>query len=276
MAQLDFLTNDDSQDNDLGNLGKISTEFNNYTQALQQYIRSNLPQKLEPIDQSYTKDAMDRFLTTDPFHIPDPIQAEQEIDNVVTNKFQNTKPDFFENNLTLKQTFARNELNREITRGVVQGVMGTDVKSKIETIENDVIKYIDKSIEKQQKAKDFLSEAINTACSTLSQVNSGVNNTQTCQNALSADVQRDMLRIQGYQTKIQAETFAQTIQMNQSQQYSNLNLVNVSQQLEEANRARRVDSSAETGRLLRATTQIGLFVSNTKNTETVNPSQNNL
>ena len=44
---------------------------------------------------------------------------------------------------------------------------------------------------------------------------------------------RQTVKIQQEQSKIVAETFAQTLQTNQSLQYSNLNLANISQQMEE-------------------------------------------
>ena len=69
----------------------------------------------------------------------------------------------------------------------------------------------------------------------------------------------ETILVQKLQAKIVAETFAQSIQTNQSLQYSNLNLANISQQAEEANRARRVDTSTEAARLLRATSQLDLF-----------------
>ncbi|MHC5831272.1 MAG: hypothetical protein ACYT04_88735, partial [Nostoc sp.] len=71
--------------------------------------------------------------------------------------------------------------------------------------------------------------------------------------------QLQTIKIQQAQSAILGETFAQTIQINQSLQYSNLNLANISQQTEEANRARRVDTSTEAARLLRATSQLDLF-----------------
>ncbi|MHC5720156.1 MAG: hypothetical protein ACYTX0_51020, partial [Nostoc sp.] len=71
--------------------------------------------------------------------------------------------------------------------------------------------------------------------------------------------QLESIKIQQAQSEIVGETFAQTIQTNQSLQYSNLNLANISQQAEEANRARRVETSTEAARLLRATSQLDLF-----------------
>jgi hypothetical protein len=70
---------------------------------------------------------------------------------------------------------------------------------------------------------------------------------------------QETIKIQQEQSKIVAETFAQTLQNNQSLQYSNLNLANISQQAEEANRARRVETSTEAARLLRASSQLDLF-----------------
>ena len=49
------------------------------------------------------------------------------------------------------------------------------------------------------------------------------------------------------------------MQTNQSLQYSNLNLASISQQMDDINRSRRVDSATETARLMRTTAQIDLF-----------------
>ena len=55
------------------------------------------------------------------------------------------------------------------------------------------------------------------------------------------------------------ENLAQTMQLHQTLQYSNLNLANISQEMEESNRARRVNASAEAARLLRTTSQVDLI-----------------
>jgi hypothetical protein len=65
--------------------------------------------------------------------------------------------------------------------------------------------------------------------------------------------------VQSEQSKIIGETLAQTMQTNQYLQYSNLNLASISQQMEEMNRTRRVDSATEAARLMRTTSQIDLF-----------------
>ena len=56
-----------------------------------------------------------------------------------------------------------------------------------------------------------------------------------------------------------AENLAQVMQNNQFLQYSNLNLANISRQVEQANQTRRVDTAAEAARLLRTSAQIDLF-----------------
>ncbi len=67
------------------------------------------------------------------------------------------------------------------------------------------------------------------------------------------------INIQNEQSKIIGETLGNTIQIHESLQYSNLNLANISEQMDEVNRARRVDTSAEVARLLRVTSQTDLL-----------------
>jgi hypothetical protein len=78
-------------------------------------------------------------------------------------------------------------------------------------------------------------------------------------NTNQADLQRQNIKIQTEQAKIMGGTLAQNIQLNQSLQYSNLNLTNISQQIEESNRDRRLDTATQSAQLLRAATQVDLL-----------------
>jgi hypothetical protein len=84
-------------------------------------------------------------------------------------------------------------------------------------------------------------------------------------NSNQSDLQRQNIKIQTEQAKIIGETLAQNIQINQSLQYSNLNLANISQQIEESNRDRRLDIATESARLLRTATQMDLLGRQTAN-----------
>jgi hypothetical protein len=72
-------------------------------------------------------------------------------------------------------------------------------------------------------------------------------------------LQLQAIKVQQEQAKIIAESLSQSIQTNHSLQYANLNLVNLSQQMAEMNRSRRVDAATETARLIRTTSQVDLF-----------------
>ncbi|MCJ8279371.1 MAG: hypothetical protein MJK14_05395 [Rivularia sp. ALOHA_DT_140] len=73
------------------------------------------------------------------------------------------------------------------------------------------------------------------------------------------ELQLQNIEIENQQSKIIAENLGQTLQLNQNMQYYNLNLANISQEIEESNRARRVNTSAEAARLLRTTSQVDLI-----------------
>ncbi|MDY6898568.1 MAG: hypothetical protein SWZ49_10905, partial [Cyanobacteriota bacterium] len=73
------------------------------------------------------------------------------------------------------------------------------------------------------------------------------------------ELQLQNIEIENQQSKMIAENLGQTIQLNQNLQYSNLNLANISQEIESSNRARRVNASAEAARLLRTTSQVDLL-----------------
>jgi hypothetical protein len=77
--------------------------------------------------------------------------------------------------------------------------------------------------------------------------------------ANQANLQLQSIKIQTEQAKMAAETLAQGLQNNQSLQYQNLNLANISQQMAIANRSQRVETAAEAARLLRATSQMDLL-----------------
>ena len=72
-------------------------------------------------------------------------------------------------------------------------------------------------------------------------------------------MQLQNIEIENQQSKIIADNLGQTIKLNQNLQYSNLNLANISQEIESSNRAVRVNTSAEAARLLRTTSQVDLL-----------------
>ncbi len=234
-----------------GGLGRVWTDFQSYSTDLQDYLQYNLKDNLKPGEVQGQLNS-----TRGELNIPNPVAAGNKVRDDLINYSYNSdsKSNRFENNSAVRGNLVSNELNRVITRGAAESVFGRNgqnrTKGKLEKTEEsleDIATFADDN-NIQQKIQDLKSlggTAVSGGISGLAEV-LGLTQLQTTQ-------------IQQEQVKIVAETFAQTLQTNQFLQYSNLNLANISQQAEEANRARRVDTSTEAARLLRATSQIDLF-----------------
>jgi hypothetical protein len=233
-------------------LGKVWTDFQSYSTDLQNYFQYNLSDNLKPIElQSRT--ALD--VAKGELNIPNPVAAGQKVrDDLILY----SRSDRFENNAAVRGNLVSNELNRLITRGAAAGVLGENgqVRSKVKLI--DTQNSLENIAGFTQAAEERTQELLNKIPIPAFDASKLDPATAILAQLLNAN-QSQMLKIQQEQSKIVGETFAQTIQTNQSLQYSNLNLANISQQTEEANRARRVETSTEAARLLRATAQMDLF-----------------
>lgn len=237
-------------------LGKVWTDFQNYSVDLQNYLRYNLSDTLRPLE-TRSQNALSG--STGELNVPNPVGAVKQLnDDIVLNSIS----DKFENNSAVRATSISNEINRLLTRGAVVSIMGRDgqlrLKAKLQdtqTILETNDKLVTQAEQNNQNLLRQLLEPIPGANAVVDQAAQRVAQTS----ASEINLQLQMLKIQSSQTKITSETLAQTVQSNQSLQYSNLNLANISQQMEEANRARRVDTATEAARLLRTTSQIDLF-----------------
>lgn len=245
-----------------GGLGQVWTDFQSYSQDMQDYFQhNNLKYTLNPLEQGQSQVAIDS--AKGDLKIPNPVAAGQKIrdDSINYSYNSDAKSSRFENNAAVRGNLVSNELNRIITRGVAVGVLGkngqTRIKVKLENTEKSL-----EDIETLAQSTETNNDAF------IQQIRGGINvagKTDPTVSAISGLAQLlgvsqvQMMKIQQEQIKIVAETFGQTLQNNQALQYSNLNLANISQQTEEANRARRVETSTEAARLLRATSQLDLF-----------------
>ncbi|MCC5642206.1 hypothetical protein LC607_04340 [Nostoc sp. CHAB 5824] len=237
-------------------VGQVWSDFQSYSKDLQDYFQQykNLSENLNPLE-SESQNALNSASNEGDLKIPNPIAAGQNLrDNVINYSYNSqSRASRFENNAAVRGNLVSNELNRLITRGVAVGVLGKNaqsrIKAKLEGIQQEV----------ENSGGD---ESTNIDCPPLpSSPGAGLDiQRATCQLLQQlVNPNSPANQIQQSQRRIIAETFAQSIQTNQSLQYSNLNLANISQQAEEANRARRVDTSTEAARLLRATSQLDLF-----------------
>ncbi|MBD2445901.1 hypothetical protein H6G76_01775 [Nostoc sp. FACHB-152] len=249
-----------------GGLGDVLSDFEQYSKDFQNYLQYNVQSNFGQQDY-ITPFALKNNSEPVLFNIPDPVAAGQEardriFDNFISNKF--------ENNPVVNGARVSNEINRIVTRSAVTGVLGLKGQRRLafklneaqESLENITQYAADAD---QGDLSNLVKGLTNDLCRAVSSgggagggAGAGAAAAQIsplCQ----ANVQLQIVKILAEQSKINAETLGQTVQTNQALQYSNLNLTNISQQVEETNRARRVDSSAEAARLLRTTSQIDLF-----------------
>jgi hypothetical protein len=230
-------------------LGKVWTDFQSYSADLQNYLRNNISY-LKPLEiqaQSAVTEA------TGELNIPNPISASERIGNDI---FLNSISSNFENSVS-------NQINRLIIRSSVMSLLGKNgqIRTKIKLQNTETgLKNIDAFSDKADEInQDFISD-IQNRIGQLSGVANNIPGISALLNAANqSSLQLQQIKIQRDQSKIMGENLAQTIQGNQFLQYSNLNLANLSQQMEETNRSHRVDASTEAARLLRNTSQTDLF-----------------
>lgn len=253
-----------------GGLGQVWTDFQSYSKDMQDYFQhNNLKDTLNPLEEGQSRIAIEN--AKGDLKIPNPVLAGQNIRDDLDKYYYNSdaKSSRFENNSAVRRILVSNELNRIITRGVAVGVLGKNgqirTKTKLENTEKSLedIEGFAQELEGSNntlldKIRSSVSNAGNTANAAANAANPAANAISGLAELLGVS-QVQMMKIQQEQIKIVAETFGQTLQTNQALQYTNLNLANISQQAEEANRARRVETSTEAARLLRATSQLDLF-----------------
>ncbi|MEH2421300.1 MAG: hypothetical protein V7K48_10345 [Nostoc sp.] len=247
-------------------LGQVWTDFQSYSTDLQQYLQDNLSENSNPLEVQSQNAALNS--AKGELRIPNPVAAGQQVRNDLINYSyrSDSRSSRFENNSAVRGNLVSNELNRLITRGIAVGVLGkngqTRTKVKLDNIENTLKSVADSNDENQlnqdiQKFKNKIPQppidksAIAMASGVVAGLAPGL--------ATLLESNQETLQIQKEQIKIVGESYAKSTQLEQTLQYSNLNLANISQQTEEANRALRVDTSTEAARLLRATSQLDLF-----------------
>ncbi|MEH2369212.1 hypothetical protein [Nostoc sp.] len=246
-------------------LGQVWTDFQSYSGEMQKYFQYNLSDTLKPLE-SESKLALDTDNNRE-LNIPNPVAAGKQIRGLLINPSYRYDPksNRFENNSAVWANLVSNELNRVITRGIALGVLGKigqdRTKAKLENIQTAIESVADvDNNDLDTKITDIANKA-----GSLSPSNTNGNIITAADVLLTQGIaalltaNHETLKIQKEQIKIVGESYAKSTQLEQSLQYSNLNLANISQQSEEANRARRVETSTEAARLLRATSQLDLF-----------------
>ena len=231
----------------IAQLGKVWTDFQFYSVDMQNYLRNNLSETLRPLEVR-SQNALNN--STGELNIPNPVEAGKSLRQ---DLLFNPTTDKFENNPVVQSNSVTNEINRLITRSSIESIMGRDGQIRLKSQLQNTETILD-NIEEISQQSDNLFRTIATAAANLIPTNP-----LAALEGDQANLQLQTIKIQQEQAKIIGETLAQTIQTNQSLQYSNLNLASISQQMDEINRSRRVDGATETARLIRTTAQIDLF-----------------
>ncbi|MBC6435570.1 hypothetical protein FM036_39850 [Nostoc sp. HG1] len=250
-------------------LGQVWTDFKLYSTDMGKYFQNNLSENLNPVE-AESRIALDSAKGNTELKIPSPVAAGQKIRGLVieNSSRSESRASRFENNAAIRGNLFSNELNRFITRGAAEAILGKDgqnrTQAKLEKTETTLENIAGFANDAQVGNSGFsgvIKGLANNITSQTPQYQIGASTISALSSLADAlgKTQLQAINIQQEQSKIVGETFAQTIQTNQYLQYSNLNLANISQQAEEANRARRVDTSTEAARLLRATSQLDLF-----------------
>ena len=232
----------------MARLGYIWTDFQNYAVDFQDYLTNNIDETVNPAGEgSFT--AINN--STGALNLPNPIDVRQQVVQDITD---NSLSDIFENNPAVQGKLIGNEIERQLTRAATESYFGTKgqerLQIKLETVQN-LIENINREADEARESNQNI----------LNQL-AGLGQTAIGQNFLGRLISNQtnlQLQINRQQSRMIAESLGQNIKQNQYLQYSNLNLANISQQVEEANNARRVDSAASVARLLRASSQSDLF-----------------
>ncbi|MDB9375503.1 hypothetical protein [Nodularia sphaerocarpa] len=231
----------------MAQLGKVWTDFQFYSLDMQNYLINNLGDTLRPLE-IRGQNALNN--STGELNIPNPVEAGKSFRQDI---LFNPTTDKFENNPVIQANAVSNEINRLITRGSVESVMGRNGQIRFKAKLQNTETILDNIEEVTQNSDNIFQEIVNAVANLATQ-----NPLASLENQ-KGNLQLQAIKVQQEQAKIMGETLAQTMQTNQSLQYSNLNLANISQQMEVMNRSRRVDSATETARLIRTTAQIDLF-----------------
>ncbi|MDF5722292.1 MAG: hypothetical protein PUP91_17750 [Rhizonema sp. PD37] len=254
-------------------IGEVWTDFQSYAQDLKDYLSSSVPNTLAPLDYESVAE-LDSSLGD--LSIPDPVVAGKNVgEDAIAKSISST----FENNPAIQGTISRNEITRQISLGAAEGVLGANGqlrgRLKLQDAQEglDHIKKFEQSAnDAEANCEDILTQLVtnieNTVAAAASSGASSLgSSTPTIGTGQSPQcLQFRSIIIQSEQARMIAETLASTEHINQSLQYSNLNLANISQQIEEENRARRVDASTEAARLLRTASQADLLVGKNQDT----------
>lgn len=155
--------------------------------------------------------------------IPNPNAVRGRIDEGAIAREAADIPDAFEVNKVVWGTYASNQVDRDLTRLGIETVLGATGQQRMKQETNST----------QSTVKGIVTDADEAQKLDVTQ-----------------DVMKKQIRISAQQSLILGAMRADAMQARVDTQYTNLNITNISRSLDEANRARRVEDSAQAAKLL--------------------------
>ncbi len=257
-------------------LGKVWGQFQAYMEDLQTYIAENIPESLKPLDNSTD-------LLTEAqgeLGISNPNQVRKNARDRITPE---SPADTFESNSVVRREGVSNELDRQITRATIDGELSKEGQERTKTI----LEQTEETVENIQSITDkanrqILPQQLQTIDNTLQRIEGitgtlrEVDNTQDVVKLLvstqfeqsrilrqswlgQASLQADAIQVESEQSKILAQMLSSSSNIHKNLLFSNLNLTNISQQMDATNRARRVEADASAAQLLKIASQADLL-----------------
>lgn len=237
-------------------------EFGEYATDMRNYLTNNISD-FRPWE-TQTQTAINN--SSGAVNIPNPNTAGKNARGQMT---QYSLSDKFENNSAVRGEMVSNEIDRQITRASVEGVLGTNgqnrLREKLQNNEANMTRINQDIQEISQQVNQSINQAAN--CLNLPIPDPSRPNVNLNLECIKVDLLKSIsqlesrnLDLQKQQLDMANDTMLATIQMRQDLQYSNINLTNISEQMDEVNRSQRVNTSAEVARLLRTTSQSDLLV----------------
>ena len=160
--------------------------------------------------------------------IPNPNEVRGRIDEGAVTSEPADIPDAFEINKVVWGTYAGNQIDRDLTRMGIESVLG-------------------------EAGQKRMRQEIDATQKTLAGIATDADQSQKLD--VTQDVQKKQIRVMAQQSLILGAMRADALQARVDTQYTNLNITNISRSLDETNRARRVEDSAQAAKLLSIASQ---------------------
>ena len=210
--------------------------------------------------------------------LPDPINARNNTSAL--DEQTNLQNDPFEANSIIRGDLVSNELDRLMTRGSIDGVFGQQGQEQTLALLDGTqanVEEIDFAHNRANETANRVKE--NIAYGTISAYEGAAGrgtsfmptnerigyliSLQSDQSKMIGDLselQVDLIETQSRQAQISGQLLSGNTQLRHDLQYTNLNLTNISEQMDEGNRIKRVETAASGAQLFRVGSQVNGFL----------------